>query len=82
MNVQKKTPERFGQALFNLSTVGYIVITMLIVSYLSAANVVSTHARTFIYLVGFSFGKLVVIYDYYTIYDLFKGILTSYSCCS
>jgi len=59
MNVQKKTPERFGQALFNLSTIGYIVITMLIVSYLSAANVVSTHARTFIYLVGFSFGKLV-----------------------
>lgn len=59
MNVHKKTPEKFGQAIYNLSTLIFMVLTMLVVCYMSPTNIISRHARIFIYFVGFSFGKLV-----------------------
>jgi len=59
MNVYKKTPEKFGQAIYNLSTLILMVLTMLVVCYMSPSNIIDRHARIFIYFVGFSFGKLV-----------------------
>ncbi len=60
MNVKKKTPEKFNHALFNLTTLIFMVLTMFVVCYMSPTNVISRHARVFIYFVGFAFGKLVV----------------------
>jgi len=59
MNVYKKTPEKFGHAIYNLSMIIFMVITMFVVCYMSPTNIISRHARIFIYFVGFSFGKLV-----------------------
>jgi len=59
MNVKNKTPERFNHAIFNLTTLIFMVVTMLAVCYMSPTNIITRHARIFIYFVGFAFGKLV-----------------------
>jgi len=69
MNVYKKTPEKFGHAIYNLSMIIFMVITMFVVCYMSPTNIISRHARIFIYFVGFSFGKLVVC-----IFDIFMEL--------
>jgi ethanolaminephosphotransferase len=59
--VQKKTGEKFNEALSNLNVIIYLVATLFIVYLFSPSNVISTSARYLIYFVGFSFGKLVGI---------------------
>jgi ethanolaminephosphotransferase len=59
--VQKKTGDKFNEALSNLNVLLYLVATLFIVYLFSPTNVISTSARYLIYFVGFSFGKLVGI---------------------
>jgi len=56
--VKRKKDDILG-ALWNLSTMFYIVASVLIVSCLSPSNVISRKARFIMYFFGFGFSKLV-----------------------
>jgi len=59
--VQRKTGEKFDDAVANLNVIIYLVATLFIAYFFSYSDIVSTSARYLIYFVGFSFGKLVGI---------------------
>jgi len=57
-NVFKKGRQVFLPAMFNMITVTYMSITMVVVLYWSYTNVYAKIPRVFLYFVGFSFAKL------------------------
>lgn len=59
--IKEKAPNQVDDAISHLGMVSYIVITGLIVNYLSVTNVVERECRIFIYFIGLSFAKLVSI---------------------
>jgi len=58
--VVKRKKDNILGAMWNLTTMFYIVASVLIVSCLSPSNVVSRKARFLMYFFGFGFSKLVV----------------------
>jgi hypothetical protein len=60
--VIKRKKDNILGAVWNLSTMFYIMASVLIVSCLSPSDVVSRKARLLMYFFGFGFSKLVVKY--------------------
>jgi len=59
--VYKKKPSNFLRALNNLITFCYLMFSLALVGHLSPSNVIDRKLRFLVYLVGFSFAKLVGI---------------------
>lgn len=60
INVYRKDKTKIAGAILNVTTIIYMVVTMLIVSNYS--EVVLRNPRFLVYFIGFSFAKLVVKY--------------------
>lgn len=59
INVYKHDKQVFLKALYNLITIAYLNVTMIIVTYCSYTDVIGTSPRFLLYFIGFSFAKLV-----------------------
>jgi len=59
VNIYRHDKTVFWKAIFNLTMVVYLDITMIIVTYCSNTDVIESTPRYLLYFIGFSFAKLV-----------------------